>query len=91
MIKITTLVLTAAFLIGCSKNEEELPRPQQQQQEPTAVDCQCGKIMSDDVDDFSVVVKNDCSGVYKSIILHESDWMLAHVGENICLTNVPAW
>jgi len=53
--------------------------------------CNCGRILSDDVTNYSIVVRNNCTGHEKSFILAEGDWMNAYVGSDICLTNEPTW
>jgi len=53
--------------------------------------CNCGRILSDDVTNYSIVVRNNCTGNKKSFVLEEGDWMNAYVGSDICLTNEPTW
>ncbi len=53
--------------------------------------CNCGEILSDNASDFSVDIKNDCSGNTKTWYLSESDWMNAHVGTHYCITNTTSW
>ena len=54
-------------------------------------DCNCGRVMSDDVTNYSVIVRNNCTGNEKSFVLEEGDWMKAYVGTDICLNNQPTW
>jgi len=53
--------------------------------------CNCGVIQSDNVSDYSVVIKNSCSGNNKVFYLSEGDWMNAHPGNDYCITNVTSW
>jgi ABC-type transporter MlaC component len=53
--------------------------------------CNCGEIMSDNAADYSVDIKNDCSGNFKTFILTPDDWMNAYVGINYCITNTTSW
>lgn len=57
------------------------------QQEP----CNCGLIVSDDVTNYSVDIRNDCSNNVKTFYLTQGDWMNAHPGNNYCITNVTSW
>lgn len=51
----------------------------------TKEECPCGMITDDYVKDFSVDVRNDCSGKIKNFVLTEGDWMTAYVGTDICM------
>jgi len=53
--------------------------------------CNCGVIQSDNVNDYSVVIKNSCSQNVKTFYLSESDWMNAYVGSDYCINNVESW
>ncbi len=53
--------------------------------------CNCGEVVSDDVNDYSVNIKNDCSGNTKKFYLSQDDWFNAHVGSNYCITNTTSW
>jgi hypothetical protein len=77
-----TIILVAIIILGISCNKNN---PQ-----PTKV-CNCGLVESDDVTDYSVVIKNSCSGNNKKFYLQEGDWMNAYVGSNYCITNVTSW
>lgn len=57
----------------------------------TKKNCNCGVIQSDNVADYSVVIKNSCSGNNKKFYLTQSDWMNAYVGSDYCITNVDSW
>lgn len=69
-------------MISCKK-ETTSPTPQKP--------CNCGLIVSDDVTNYSVDIRNDCSGNVKTFYLTEGDWMNAHPGNNYCITNVTSW
>ena len=47
-------------------------------------DCKCGLIISDDVNNYSIDVRNDCTDNVKTFVLTEGDWMNAHPGEGYC-------
>jgi hypothetical protein len=53
--------------------------------------CNCGVIQSDNVYDYSVIIKNSCSGNNKKFYLSEGDWINAHPGNHYCITNVESW
>jgi hypothetical protein len=53
--------------------------------------CNCGLILSDNVSDHSVVIRNSCSGNEKRFYLTAGDWMNAFVGTNYCITNTTSW
>jgi len=53
--------------------------------------CNCGLVVSDNVSDYSVVIRNNCSGNEKKFILQSGDWMNAHVGSDYCITNETSW
>lgn len=51
----------------------------------------CGLIVSDSAYDYSVVIRNNCSGNDKIFYLSEGDWMNAHPGSDYCITNTTSW
>jgi hypothetical protein len=53
--------------------------------------CNCGLVLSDNVGDYSVVIRNSCSGNSKTFYLAAGDWMNAYVGSDYCITNVTSW
>lgn len=59
--------------------------------EKEKVECNCGLVLSDNVNDYSVVIRNDCSKNEKRFYLQPGDWMNAHVGSNYCITNISSW
>lgn len=67
-------------IIGCKKEEIKPSEP-----------CNCGLVVSDNVQDYSVVIRNSCSGKEKRFYLQQGDWMNAYVGSNYCITNVKNW
>ena len=74
-----TLIIAVSMMISCEKDN-----PQQEQ-------CNCGLVVSDEVSDYSVVIRNSCSGNEKKFYLQEGDWMNAYVGSDYCITNVTSW
>ena len=80
--KLIKYILLLTLFVGCKK---ENPQPKVEEV------CNCGLVQSDDVNDYSVVIKNSCSGNNKTFFLSEGDWMNAHVGSNYCITNVKNW
>ena len=77
---VMVLLIASVSVFSCKKDEI---KPQEV--------CNCGLVQSDDVSDYSVVIKNSCSGNNKKFYLQEGDWMNAHVGSNYCITNVTNW
>ena len=53
--------------------------------------CNCGLVVRDNVADYSVVIRNSCTGNEKRFVLSPGDWMNAYVGSNYCITNVSSW
>jgi hypothetical protein len=53
--------------------------------------CNCGTVMSDNAFNYSVDIKNECSGNVKTWVLSPNDWMNAHVGSHYCITNTTSW
>jgi len=79
MKKLIVSSIFLATLFSCKKEEIEKEN------------CNCGRILSDDVTNYSIKVRNNCTGHEKVFILQEGDWMNAYVGSDICLTNEPTW
>ena len=77
MKKVIMIIAVALLAMSCEK-EEVTP-------------CNCGVIQSDNITDYSVVIKNDCSGNNKTFYLSEGDWMNAHPGNDYCITNTTSW
>jgi hypothetical protein len=71
------IAVATAFLSSCTKEEVKK--------------CNCGLILSDDASDYSVNIKNDCSGNVKKWTLYPSDWYNAYVGSRYCITNTTSW
>jgi hypothetical protein len=78
MKKIVLAIAVVALLGSCKKKEDEGP-------------CNCGIVQSDNVQDYSVVIQNECSGSNKTFTLSAGDWMNAHVGSKYCITNSGKW
>ena len=76
MKKLLLLSLLLTCMLSCKKEQK---------------DCNCGRVMSDDVTNYSVIVRNNCTDNEKTFTLQEGDWMNAYVGSDICLTNEPTW
>ena len=74
--KKTILAIAVVALISSCKKDEP---------------CNCGIIQSDNAQNYSVVIKNECSGNNKEFVLSESDWMTAYVGTHYCITNTTSW
>lgn len=53
--------------------------------------CVCGMIQSDRASDYSIVIRNNCSGNNKRFYLSQGDWMNAYVGIDYCISNTSAW
>lgn len=80
--KKAVFIIGVLLLASCSKPEESAPAPK---------DCNCGLIISDNVTDYSVVIRNQCSGREKKFILAPGDWINAQVGSNLCISNTTSW
>ena len=77
MKKNVLIVLACILAFGCESEEAE--------------SCNCGLIVSDNVTDYSVVIRSNCSGNEKRFNLSEGDWMNAHPGDDYCITNSSGW
>jgi hypothetical protein len=76
MKKVLVLLLLAMTLWSCSIVEGS---------------CNCGLVTSDDIQDYSVTIRNNCSNNTRRFTLSPGDWMNAFVGEQFCITNVGEW
>ena len=83
MNNIKILLLTSLIVFSCKKDEIKPNKPQEI--------CNCGLVVSDNVQDYSVVIRNSCSGNEKRFYLQQGDWMNAHPGSDYCITNVKNW
>ena len=72
-------VILAIMLFSFASCKKETPQ------------CNCGTILSDNVSDYSVVIRNKCSGNEKKFNLNPEDWTTAYVGSEFCITNVQNW
>jgi hypothetical protein len=77
MKKIVMSIAIVALISSCKK-EETSP-------------FNCGIVQSDNVQNNSVVIKNECSNNNKEFVLSSADWMNAHVGSRYCITNSGKW
>lgn len=75
------LIIAVSMMISCEKDNKQ----------PVQEQCNCGLVVSDEVSDYSVVIRNSCSGNEKKFYLQEGDWMNAYVGSDYCITNVTSW
>jgi hypothetical protein len=75
------LVLVVALAIGFTSCKKEVDNET----------CNCGLIVSDNVNNYSVDIRNSCSNNVKTFYLTEGDWMNAHPGQDYCITNVTSW
>lgn len=76
-----TIIIAVALLSTACKKEESTP----------STPCNCGAIVSDNAANYSVDIKNDCSGNVKTWVLAPEDWATAYVGTNYCITNTTSW
>lgn len=72
-----------ALLIGMTSCKKETTEP--------VNFCNCGLILSDNVEDFSIIIKNDCSSEVKTFYLTQSEWMVAHPGQKYCVIHAKNW
>ena len=70
------ILILSLSLVGCEKEEKT---------------CNCGLIESDNIKDYSIVVRNECSQNSKKFYLSEGDWMNAHPGSTQCFSDVKSW
>lgn len=77
---LTVGLIITGLIVSCQKEEFK----------PNEV-CNCGLVVSDNVSDYSVVIRNSCSGNEKRFYLQPGDWMNAYVGSDYCITNVNNW
>jgi len=77
MKKVLSIILASVFLFSCTKEEAKV--------------CNCGLVVSDDVTDYSVVIRNSCSGNERRFVLQPGDWINAQVGSDYCITNITSW
>ena len=75
--KKTIIIAVVALISSCNKKEDK--------------PCNCGIIQSDNVQNYSVVIQNECSGNNKEFTLQQGDWMNAHPGSRYCITNSGKW
>ena len=54
-------------------------------------ECNCGLVLSDRVNDYSVVIRNSCTGNEQRFYLTQGDWFNAHPGSDYCITNTTQW
>lgn len=80
MKKITLILAVVALISSCKKKDVKETSP-----------CNCGIVQSDNVMDYSVVIKNECTDNNKTFTLSSGDWMNAHVGSRYCITNSGKW
>jgi len=81
------LVLVLGLVVSTVSCTKEIVTPNNAQNQV----CNCGLIVSDDVSDYSVTIRNSCSGNLKKFYLLEGDWIHAHPGNDYCITNVTSW
>ena len=78
MKKTVILLGVLISLNSCKKKEDTSP-------------CNCGIVQSDNVQDYSVVIRNECSNNDKKFVLSQADWINAYVGSRYCITNSSKW
>ena len=76
MKKLALIILVAISIVSCKKESQT---------------CNCGLVINDDVTDYSVTIRNSCSGNERRFVLEPGDWINAGVGENYCIYNVTSW
>jgi hypothetical protein len=81
MKKLIVILSVAVLCLTACKKEDNIFLP----------DCNCGLVVSDRVQDYSVVIRSDCSGNEQRFYLAQGDWMNAHPGRQYCITNSTGW
>lgn len=79
MKKLILVSVVSLGFVGCDTKTKQ-PEP-----------CNCGLVQSDNAQDYSVVIQNECTGNNKTFVLQPGDWMNAHVGSKYCITNSGQW
>lgn len=77
MKKIVIAIAIVASISSCKKESND--------------PCNCGIVQSDNIADYSVVIRNECTSNTKTFYLTQGDWMNAHVGSKYCITNATKW
>lgn len=72
---ILTLAVCSLLFLASCKKEE----------------CNCGLILDDNAADYSILIRNECTGNERWFTLSRGDWMNAHPGNNWCITNIDSW
>jgi len=88
MKKLLLILAITSMMFSCKKDTYE---PTQPEPSTPTIQCNCGLILSDDPVDYSIMVRNDCSGNVKKFILYPGDWINAFVGNKICFSNNNTW
>ena len=79
------ILITSVVLIVSCTDETDLTTSTPQQE------CNCGTVQSDRVSDYSVVIISVCTGNSKRFYLSQKEWLDAHVGTELCITNSNGW
>jgi len=77
MKKLMIVLLTITAFASCSKDATK--------------NCKCGIITDDAIENgnnFTLSIKNDCSGNTKKFYVYLNTWMDGVVGENFCMTEI---
>jgi len=78
------LIVSVVLIFSCT-DESDLTTTTPQKE------CNCGTVQSDRVSDYSVVIISDCTGNSKRFYLSQKEWLDAHVGTELCITNSNGW
>ena len=81
MKKTLLILISGIALLGCSDDRPNINKN----------NCNCGLILDDRVSDYSILVRNDCSGNQKWIQLYPGEWINAHPGDRACFTDIESW
>lgn len=50
--------------------------------------CNCGKVIYDNVIDYSITVQNTCSGNIRTFKLSRSEWLYAFIDSDYCTDSI---
>ncbi len=79
-------VFSLVLVTSCKKDEPEPPSTPN-------TPCNCGTVMDDPINNgvYQLIVRNDCSGNWRTFNVSYDDWFNNHVGEKTCFSNVSSW
>ena len=74
------LLLVFPAMVACNKEADPQPRP-------VPPECKCGKVISANMQDFSILVENKCTKNRTTFKLLPNDWIRIVPGNEYCSAN----